>query len=83
MSQTVNADYSDPLVSYPGHITSVRAYAFALTAGRENKNKFNCEHFVAALSRFGVEVPAPNVSQRCQNYGNTQTIMSQLRVAES
>ena len=69
-------------MSYPGQITQIRAYAFALTAGKGNDGKFNAENFVTGLSRFGVEVPAPNISERCQMYGNSRGIIAQLRIAE-
>ena len=82
MSQMINAEAFDPLITYPNHISKVRAYVFALTAGRDNNDAFNADNFCAALSRFGVETPAPCVSMRCMNYGNTMNTMEYLKRAE-
>ena len=78
-----NAEAYDPLINFPGYISKVRAYVFALTSGRNNDSSFNSEVFTAACARFGVEAPAPAVSARCQHYGNTLPIIEQLKKAEA
>ena len=54
----------DPLIEFPGEISMVRAYIFALTAGIANTRKFNVDNFIAGVARFGVENPTPCVSAR-------------------
>ncbi len=74
--------YFDPLIQFPGEISKVRAFIFSLTAGLDNNSAFNCDNFLAGITRFGVESPTPCVSMRCQLYGNTKTILDQLKLAE-
>ena len=68
-------DAHDPLIQFPGEISRIRAFVFALTAGENNDTAFNAENFCSGLARYGVESPTPCVSMRCQLYGNTKTIM--------
>lgn len=75
-------DAHDPLIQYPGEISKIRAFIFALTAGEKNDTAFNATNFCAGVSRYGVENPVPCVSMRCQLYGNPKFIMDELREAE-
>ena len=74
--------FFDPLISFAGPMSQIRAYIFCLTAGESNTSSFSNEHFVAGISRYGVENPTPCVSKRCGMYGNSEDIMRALKRAE-
>ena len=72
----------DPLITFTGDITLMRAYVFCLTAGKTNDEKFSATNFIAGISRFGIENPVPCVSPRIQTYGNTRNVLDMLDEAE-
>ena len=54
----------DPLIQFPGEISMIRAYIFAMASGETNRNEFNVDNFVGSLARYGIENPVPCVSHR-------------------
>ena len=54
----------DPLIQFPGDISMIRAYIFAIASGETNRNEFNVDNFVGSLARYGIENPVPCVSHR-------------------
>jgi hypothetical protein len=54
----------DPLVTFTGEISMMRAYVFCLSAGKTNDDNFSPSNFITGLTRFGIENPVPCVSSR-------------------
>lgn len=72
----------NPLVSFAGKMSHVRAYIYSAIAAPQNNTEMTDPYFIAGLSRFGIENPVPVVSARCWLYGNSRDIITQLEKAE-
>lgn len=72
----------NPLLSFPSHISKVRAFVFACTATEENNDEIQDYTFLSSCNRYALESPVPSISTRCALYGNSREIMNVLEKAE-
>lgn len=67
--------HANPLMQFPGNMSKVRAYLFALMASDSNTNVIHDATFVVACNRYALENPVPSVITKCALYGNSKDIM--------
>ena len=82
MPPNTDSEVANPLISYPGKMSQIRAYIYACTSGDKNTNVFSDDEFLAGCNRFSIENPVPSVVVRCALYGNTREIVAELAEAE-
>jgi len=61
------------LVHFPGLMSNIRAYIYAMLSG-DNGFLVSEEEIKAACSRFGLDNPCPSVTRRLAWYGNQDEI---------
>ena len=67
-----------PFVSYPGELTFLRSFLFALTT-QNNSFDISNKNFLKGVSRFGIDSPYPWVSKKLYLYGNEINIAEILK----
>lgn len=82
MPPNTDSEVANPLISYPGKMSQIRAYIYACTSGDKNTNVFSDDEFLAGCNRYSIENPVPSVVVRCALYGNTREIVAELAEAE-
>ena len=65
-------------VGFPGEISVLRAFLFALTSG-PNSFEISNKEFLLGCSRFGIDVPFPFVVKRLALYGNDVNLEELIR----
>lgn len=72
----------NPFLKWPGKISQIRAYVFAVAASEKNTSEISMMHFIASCTRFALEAPTPTLTHRLALYGNSREVMSMLKEAE-
>ena len=72
----------NPFLKWPGEMSRIRAYVFAVMSSDKNNNEITGKAFIAACSRFAIESPTPTVAWKLALYGNNKSIMEQLQEIE-
>ena len=67
-----------PFVSYPGKLTFLRAFLFALTT-QNNSFDISNKNFLKGASRFGIDSPYPWISKKLYLYGNEINLAEMLK----
>jgi hypothetical protein len=58
-----------PYIAFPGEITFLRSFLFALTS-QTNSFDISNKNFLKAVSRFGIDSPFPSIAKKLYLYGN-------------
>ena len=74
--------HANPLMQFPGQLSRIRAYLYALMASDSNTSVIHDATFVVACNRYALENPVPSVITKCALYGNNKDVMQKLEEAE-
>lgn len=65
----------NPFLRWPGRISQVRAYIYAIAATEKNDTFIPLPIFQAACARFALESPTPTLTLKLALYGNSYDVM--------